>query len=352
MAMFGGRSNYPYLCARVKAKRSFLMRKEAFHRMLSMDIAEIGRYLGETQYRDEIAALGTEYTGATLIEMGVSQNLAKTFTDILGFSVGHSHELISEYLHRWDIYNVKTIIRGKLTKAPIDDIREIIVPTGSLKPEQVNQMIQATTWDELMDRLRKQKVVYVDEDMLRNAVSTGKLAAFEDALDMEYYSSMLNSIEEKSMSERQFLDFVKREIDIANLKAMIKLKSEGVSGESLSKYFIPGGMEFKTDRLAKMAASEGTKALMDEMRQSTYGEQMRADIEQFERDEDTSSLLRALDRVLLITAEKFSHLYPLSVLPVLGYLLAKKTEVDNIRIIARGKESGLDPDLINKLLVI
>jgi V/A-type H+-transporting ATPase subunit C len=352
LAIFGGRSNYPYLCARVKAKKSFLMKKDAFHRMLSMELAEIGRYLGETQYRDEMAALGTEYSGATLIEIGVSQNLAKTFTDILSFSVGHARELISEYLHRWDIYNVKTIIRGKLTKASLEEVREILVPAGTLKPEQIDQMIQAATWDELMDRLRKQKVVYVDEDMLRNAVSTGKLAALEDALDKDYYRSVLQSIEEKNISERQYQEFMKREIDIANLKAMFKLKSEGVSSESLPQYFIPGGMEFKMERLAKMAASEGVKELLDELRQSTYAEKMRADIEQFERDEDTSSLLRALDRVLLVTAEKFSHLYPLSVLPVLGYLLAKKTEVDNIRIIARGKESGLDPELINKLLVV
>jgi len=352
LAILGGRSNYPYLCARVKSKKSFLLKKEVFHRMLSMELAEIGRYLGETQYRDEIAALGTEYSGATLIEMGISQNLAKTYTDVLSFSIGHARELVSEYLHRWDIYNIKTVIRGKVTKASLEEIREILVPAGSLKLDQVNQLVQSSTWEELIDKLRRQKVIYVDEETLRNAVSTGKLAAFEDELDKEYYSSMLKSIEEKSMSERQFLDFVKREIDIANLKAMFKLKSEGVSGESLSQYFIPGGMEFKMERLAKMALLEGTKELLDEFRQSSYAEMMRPDIEQFERDEDTSSLLRALDRVLLYTAEKFSHLYPLSVLPVLGYLLAKKTEVDNIRIIARGKESGLDPELIKKLLVV
>ena len=352
MAILGGRSNYPYLCARVKAKKSFLLKKDVFHRMLSMELAEIGRYLGETQYREEMASLATDYSGATLIEMGLSQNMAKTYSDILNFSVGHSRRLLSEYLHRWDIYNMKTIIRGKLTKASLEDIKEILVPAGSLRPDQVNQLVQASSWDELIDRLRQQKAIYVDEDMLRAAISTGKLATLEDSLEKEYYASILKSIEETNISEAHFLDFIRREIDNTNLKAMFKLKSEGASGESLSQYFIPGGMEFKMDRLAKMAAFEGTKELMDEFRQSTYAEMIRMDIEQFERDGDTSSILRALDRVLLSTAEKFSHLYPLSVLPVLGYLLAKKTEADNIRIIARGKESGLDPELIKKLLVI
>ena len=352
MAFFGGRSNYPYLCARVKAKKSFLLKKDVFHRMLSMELAEIGRYLGETQYREEISSLATDYSGATLIEIGLSQNLAKTYSDILNYSVGHSKLLISEYLHRWDIYNVKTIIRGKLTKASLEDIREILVPAGSLKLDHVNQMVQSSSWDELIDRLRQQKVVYVDEEMLRAAISSGKLGALEDSLDKEYYHSLFQSIEDKNMSEAHFLDFIRREIDITNLKTIFKLKSEGASGESLSQYFIPGGMEYKVDKLSKLSASGGMKELMDEFRQSTYAEMIRSEIEQFEKDEDTSSLLRALDKVLLSTAEKFSRLYPLSVLPVLGYLLAKKTEADNIRIIARGKESGLQPELIKKLLVV
>jgi V/A-type H+-transporting ATPase subunit C len=352
LAIFGGRSNYPYICARVKAKKSVLLSRDTFNRMLSMDLPEVGRYLSETQYREEISALGADYTGATLIELGISQNLAKTYSDVLSYSVGHARELISEYLHRWDIYNVKTALRGKLTNAPLEEIREILIPAGSLKPDFINQLIQSSSWEELIDRLNQQSTVYVNPDMLRNAISSRKLAALEDELDKEYYASLLKSIKETTISEKRFLDFMRREIDIVNLKAMFKLKFEGSSGESLSRYFIAGGTEFKMDRLTKMSSFEGMKELMDEFRQSSYAESMRPDIERFEKEEDISSLLRALDRVLLETADKFSHLYPLSVLPVLDYVLAKKTETDNIRIIARGKESGLDPEIIKKLLVL
>ena len=59
-----------------------------------------------------------------------------------------------------------------------------------------------------------------------------------------------------------------------------------------------------------------------------------------------------LDKYLAKEAERFSHLYPLSVLPILDYVIRKKIEVDNIRIIARGKASGMDNEIIKKLLVI
>lgn len=352
MGIFGGRSNYPYVCARVKARKSFLLSKDVYHRMLSMGLAEIGRYLGETQYREEMTTLGAKYEGATLIELGISQNLAQTYSDVISFSGGHLRELIATYLHRWDIYNLKTVLRGKLTSTPIDEISEILIPAGSLKGEFFNQLIQTSSWEELIELLRQQKVIYVDEELLRTAISSGKLAALEDNLDKDYYELLLHSIKKTAMSEKRFSDFVRREIDIVNLKTLVKLKSEGSSGEALSQYFVRGGRELKIDRLTKMAASEGMKDVLEELRQTTYAEYIRAEIDQYDKDGDVSSLLRALDRALLEVAEKFSHVYPLSVLPILDYLLRKKTEVDNIRIIARGKESNIDIEKIRELLVL
>ena len=62
--------------------------------------------------------------------------------------------------------------------------------------------------------------------------------------------------------------------------------------------------------------------------------------------------MQELQRHLMRQSERFSHIYPLSVLPVLDYLIRKKIEVDNIRIIARGKESEMGSDIIKSLLVI
>jgi V/A-type H+-transporting ATPase subunit C len=63
-------------------------------------------------------------------------------------------------------------------------------------------------------------------------------------------------------------------------------------------------------------------------------------------------LVAALKRYKLRKAQTFSHLYPLSVIPILDYMINKRVEVDNIRIIARGKVSGLDNNTIKELLVI
>ncbi|TFG68453.1 MAG: ATP synthase A1 subunit C, partial [Methanomassiliicoccus sp.] len=38
--------------------------------------------------------------------------------------------------------------------------------------------------------------------------------------------------------------------------------------------------------------------------------------------------------------------------PIVNYMIRKKVEVDNIRIIARGKESSLSSKVIEELLVM
>ena len=53
-----------------------------------------------------------------------------------------------------------------------------------------------------------------------------------------------------------------------------------------------------------------------------------------------------------ISGGRYAHVHPLSVLVILDYIVRKEREVQNLRIIVRGKESGLTRDVIRELLVI
>ena len=66
MRSFSGRGNYAYACTRVKAKKRFLLSRDTYSRMLVMDVHEMGRFLGESQYHDEVAMYSPRYSGAGL----------------------------------------------------------------------------------------------------------------------------------------------------------------------------------------------------------------------------------------------------------------------------------------------
>ena len=50
--------NYPYVTARLKAKRALLIPDEMYARMLQMEIPQIARLLGDGEYRQELLHLG------------------------------------------------------------------------------------------------------------------------------------------------------------------------------------------------------------------------------------------------------------------------------------------------------
>src|SRR5213594_4979144 len=145
------RGNYPYVTARVRAKKAALLTKDVYERMLQMEAPQIARILGEGAYKEEILALAARVSGVDLIELATSRNLAAVYTQIIGFSEGELRQMIGWYLDRFDVQNVKTIVRGKLFGASPAEIQEDIVAAGSMRESYLQSLIELPTLDEVFD---------------------------------------------------------------------------------------------------------------------------------------------------------------------------------------------------------
>lgn len=347
----GRRGNYSYACARVRAKKSLLLTKDNYPKFLLMDLNEIGRFLGETQYQTEMSELASRWDGVNLIELGTSKNLARIYTEILGFTKGDLHDLIASYLGRWDAWNVKTLLRGKYYGASMEEIREDLVPAGKLKEDDLNVLLSLGSVTEILDALRKKGFEFSDE-LRATLEKSGSLAPLEDYLDRLFYEKMLAAVGGRTKPEKLFLGYIRREIDTVNLMTLLKMKKEGMGADKILTYHITGGQELEEKEFARLAALEGLDQVVSELAKFHFYGAIKDALEKMKVSGSLTEVSLALQRYGLQVAEKFSHVYPLSVLPIIDYMIRKKIEVDNIRVIARGKESGLDPELIKKLLVI
>ncbi len=349
---FKGGGNFAYACTRVKAKKRFLLSRDTYSRMLVMDVHEIGRFLGETQYREEMTKYASRYSGANLVEVAITRNLARTYSDILSFTTGHLREMVGDYLKRWDTFNVKTVLRGKTTGVGEEDVMDTFVPAGSFSESYLRTLVQLGSIQELMDALSKEPSLGITPELVREVVDTGRLAQLEDHLDKSMYYDLLKIIEETNLPDQLLRQFVRREIDVTNLKVLLKLKAERIPEDKILKYLIPGGLEYGMDKLKALAQAEGLSAIMEELEKSSMYEVIKGAVEKFKADQKLSDITIAIDKALIGTSEKFAHFYPLSVLPIVNYMIRKKVEVDNIRIIARGKESALSNAVMEDLLVV
>jgi V/A-type H+-transporting ATPase subunit C len=345
---------YAYIVARVRAMKGKLIPKEMYPKFINMEIPEITRFIGESEYKKDVDELGKKYKGTDLFEHALNQNLALTYRKLLEVSQNEPHYLITEYLRSWDIWNIKTIIRGKFSGASEEEILEDIVSAGQLRYRDLTEFTKIQTVEGVIAALAKTPYYPALVGY------KGVLAEIENNLDKLYYSGLVTA--GITSKDKYFSKFLRTEIDLKNLKILFRMKRAGMEREEIQKLLIPGGME--REEILKLLIPGGMElkeSYLARLASLSFPEFVRA-LEEFsywEAIRDISNDLNSLtnietrlDKYGILYATRISYYYPLSILPVLDYIVSKKIEVDNLRMIVRGKETKLSEDIIKAHLVM
>ena len=346
----GKKGNYAYAVARVKAKKANLMGNDAYQKMLLMSLPEISRFISESGYAKEITELTGKFDGINLIEHATYMNMARLLKGILDSTTGELHDTLAADLERWDIWNLKVILRGKSFGIDADSIREDLVPAGNLDSVSLDKLISLESEEDVLNQYGKMNNTVIPQSVIEAYKEQGNLAPIEDFLDKHHYERLLTSIDPSSRPTRLYQDFIRKEIDITNIETILKLKMEGVHGEVVMKYFISGGKDIDKKLATQLANAETVSAAVNDLAQLDFYDDIKEAL-----DAEANSLrdiVAGMKKYKMKMTKSFSHLYPLSIIPIIDYMIHKENEVNNIRIIARGIESGLDKDTINGLLVI
>ncbi|PSP57139.1 V-type ATP synthase subunit C [Halobacteriales archaeon QS_1_67_19] len=345
-----GTSNYEYVTARVRKRRAMLFDEEDYRKLLRMGPGEIARYMEETEYEEEINALGSRYEGVDLIEYALNRNLAKHFEDLLRWADGQLYSFIARYLRKFDAWNVKTAIRGIYSDSDGEAIREDFIYAGEFDREFLDRLADAGSIEEVVEFLDRTRYGDALADAYEDYEETGVLIPLENAVDRTYYEGLIEGVTETDNRATQlYVEFLQAEIDFRNIRNALRTARAGADIDP-ADYFIDGGRLFRASELSQLATS--VEELTAHIRDSTYGDDLSEALDELERADSLIGFEHALDAALLEYSDHLSHVFPLSVCPVLAYVLAKEREIDNIRAIARGREAGLSEDEIESELVI
>ncbi|MDI9610458.1 MAG: V-type ATP synthase subunit C [Archaeoglobales archaeon] len=327
---------YAYIVARTKVMKSKLLKPEDFRKLLNMSFDEIMRFLEETEYKKEIDEMAYKFSGPKLLDYALFSNLAKTYRKIYTVSFGDAKILIGQYLRRWDVWNLINIIRGKNANLPAEIVEETLVPAGEFSFEILHSMFSK----ELNELIKELEGTIYSEALSK--IGSAPMNLIEDELWKAYYKALL-SVKANDFESRVFTNFVRMEIDLRNIKTILRLKAEGDTAEEIIARIVPGGYELTEEearKLATMSFEEIIKSLEGFWfwKISTIQDLGRAEIE--------------LDKIWIEAIARRAGNYPLSVLPVLQYIVLKKVEVDDLRILGWGKWHGIPNEEIEKEMVI
>jgi len=322
-----------------------LFPKETYPRLMNMDLNEMTRFIQESKYKDAIDEMARNYKGVDLIENALNRNLAVTFTKLIDISEGELNLLISEQLKEYDIWNIKTILRGKYCNASTEEIMEAIVAAGSMHYTEFAELASKDTYQEVISELVESEYYPILEQYTGD-----NLDDIENQLDKKYYADLFDVIGlAKSKDRKLFANFTRTGIDVKNLMTLFRLKKSGMTDPEYMDLMIDGGSQMTLvdiERMLDLPFEEFIAELENYPCWDEISDVVSSDMESL------SIVESRLKKYRLKSAISSSRFYPLSIVPIMDYMLSKKNEVNNLRIIIRGKAANLGDDFIREQLVI
>ena len=294
-------TGYVYTNTRVRVMKSKLLKKDDFERLLKMSLSEIAKFLQETEYKKEFDEFARFFNGMPLVEYSLNKNIENQFSSILKFSVRNARGELNLYLERFDVMNIKTILRGKLSGIDNEFVLNEMIAAGKLSRAFFKELVEKSkTFDDVIENMKGNDYYAIIKKYHDN------FPKMEDELDRHYYKKVLKS------ASKSLKDFVTFEI---------LLKNKAINARTAKHK-----LEFEPIKNS-----------------------VRYKHEEFH---DSLELRTTLKRKLINEALKMASRFSRDVTPVIGYFMAKENEIYNIRMIIRGKKSNLDEDVVRKQLIV
>lgn len=343
-----GVDDYGYINARIRAMMGQLLKPRDYEKLLGEETPEnLKVALKDTPYAGPIARHEAslqdpvEIVGRALVD-----HLAEVSRKLLKISDGEPRLCFSVLLGRWDVHNVKALIRGRMRGASDPSIQRSFMPAGVLDPVRLEQLLRDRDPLKILDRLATwglQLPFVVGRDLIK-AVNEGRLEDVELYLDRSYFQWAFERLSPRRPNTALVRELLRSLVDVRNVMAVLMLLKAGLRPRGRVKY-LEGG-RLKASDYRALEDAESLEQALDRLREGPLGRYLR--------DTKTTALEtveRALESAVLHQAFQMRFADPLGIGVGIAFLFAKETEIINLRTILYGLEFGLRKAEIRQDLV-
>ncbi|MBN2122622.1 V-type ATPase subunit [Candidatus Micrarchaeota archaeon] len=347
---------YGYSCTRVKARKALILRKQFFEDLLNQRTLDgMTGMLERTYYKETISRLSSRYSGSELLEMAAEVHYKEVVNKVRSFSPEDARPVLDMLMRKWDILNLRTIISSKRSKKSWEEIMPYLVSAGELKPallrklveaepEKVYGLIKSTSLGRALVAQASSAGGRDFAQMLSKAQGdSAVLNELKALLDASYYNYLEGGIVSSDEDAPVIRLLVSREIDLRNVMNVLRLKRNGASKFSdVEPYLIRGG-KLEKALVQKLLDSKGNADAVKIMRP----------LFRLEEGEypSLSALEAALESSLAKERVRLFYRNPISLSTLVGFLMIKEEEMNNLRKIVRGRDYNLPPEEIRPMLV-
>jgi V/A-type H+-transporting ATPase subunit C len=351
---------YDYGNARLRAMKSRLLSAPDLHQLAASDsLDQLAAFLTRTPYRESLEAALAQATGLTALSQGIKQNVVQTMRKIRSFFQGHEGSLIGLILRRFDIHNLKAILRGLANRAAPAEIDAAFLPVGDIPESVLMELARAPDQNAAIDLLATLREPTASPllDLRFRPADSSDTSQMEIALDRWHFDGLETFIASARLKGSLFEEACKLEADFLNLLTVFRLipsadGTGGLPGEevaALPDWFVGSG-RLPLTMLTQAARQTSLSGAVRRLTVAVYEEPLRTGLESASRTGRVSDLERHLSRYRLRWLASLPGKDPLGPGVALAYIGLKVSEINNLRWVAHGIDIGLTPALIQEEL--
>ena len=327
---------YPYLnpSARVRARKGRLFDEKQISEIVETNnVEEVENYLkGVPDYADVL----DEYP----LDKALDVERANTYDFIARLAPKEVKDPFVIMSKKSDIDNIKSLLTAKEVGLNGDETRELLIPCGSLYA-QLESLADSENVSDIVTSLDGTEYATALEDALPQYESTNMILPLESALDKYYLGKLLRSSDVPADENRQIMySYVGTQVDVANLKLIIRAKQDGLDYDAVAPYILEEGYQLREWKLKDLMESPDVTNVVSGLEGTKYAEALTDAMPVYNETGSVAVFEKALDVYASNYAKSLSSKKPLGVGPIIGYLSQKENEIKNLKIIARAKREA------------
>lgn len=351
-------ADYAYTNARIRAMQGRLFDRAWYESLLAqatlMDALDALKRSSYTAAPD--LKPGTDLKSVPIImDEALRQGLVLALSKLRRITSDRARDLLGLLLLRWDAYNLKTVLRGKRAHAPTEEVLASTLPVGWLDEVALAELARAPTLRAVADTLEtwRSPLAHPFREGLRAVGESDDLQLLEFALDRFAFARAFRVVAEDGDNDRVVRDYLRLLVDKTNLLTALRYLHERSALKTIieaGRHFLEANGRFTRAHYDAVAGARDARHAMallaDTPIRRLAGTFPEGDAPSLPRIE------RTLDRALLHAALGLSRGDPLGIGVAVAYIERKVNEVRNLRMILRGKASGMGAEQIREWLIV
>ena len=313
---------YPYLnpSARVRARKGRLFNEKQISEIVETNnVEEVENYLkGIPEYADVL----DEYP----LDKALDVERANTYDFIARIAPKEVKDPFAVMSKKTDIDNIKSLLTAKEVGLSPDETKELLIPCGSLYGD-LESLADSEKVTDIVTSLDGTEYAAALEDALPQYEETNMILPLESALDKYYLGNLLRSSDVPADENRQIVySYVGTQVDVANLKLIIRAKQDGLDYDQIAPYMLEEGYQLREWKLKDLMESPDVTNVVSGLEGTKYAEALTEVIPVYNETGSVAVFEKALDVYASNYAKSLSVKKPLGVGPIIGYLSQKENK--------------------------